>query len=72
MNHGNNVFPCFKRAFSDVLEGVVLKILLGQAPSSLFSSRSTLTIASHLSLSSNNMTWYAYKHWECVSYVILV
>ena len=32
MNDENNVFPCPKRAFSDVLEGVVLKIFSGGKP----------------------------------------
>ena len=32
MNDESNVLPCPERAFSDVLEGVVPKIFLGQAP----------------------------------------
>ena len=32
MNDESNVLPCPKRAFSDVLEGVVLKIFSGGEP----------------------------------------
>ena len=32
MNDESNVLPCPKRAFSDVLEGVVLKSFLGASP----------------------------------------
>ena len=32
MNDGSNVLPCSKRAFSNVPEGVVLKIFSGASP----------------------------------------
>ena len=55
----SNVLPYSKRTFSDVLEGLVLKMLLGNANRPPFSSRFALTVPTGLSGSSNDMVWHA-------------
>ena len=51
-NDESNVFPCFERALSGVLEGVVVKYFFwGQAPRLLLSFRFTLTVTTGSSLS---------------------
>ena len=58
INDKSNILPYSKRVFSDALEGVVLKTFCGQAPRSPFPSRYTLTAASGLSLSPNDMAYH--------------
>ena len=67
----SNVLPYSKRAFSDVLEGVVLKMLLGNAHRPPFSSRCALTVPTGFSVSSNDMVWHApiYKTLGAVLFV---
>ena len=69
INDESNVLSCSKRAFFHVLEGVVLKTFLGQAPISLLSSHFAFKVVTGLSFLCHPMIWPGMspfpKHWGC-------
>ena len=74
INDESNILPCSKRAFSNFLEGVVVKNVLGRNHQTSFSYFLVLAVATGLVVSSNYMAQHAPfpKHWDNVISAILV